>query len=101
MLIVNLWLCRQAEDDMDRMKRDLDREISHLQFLKDSLQRQKDTLEGELNATRTEINGLKMTIAQLQTSQAGITAELQATKVNIPWYTPVRPASQQNYRLQR
>ena len=76
---------------MDRMKRDLDREISHLQFLKDSLQRQKDTLEGELNATRTEINGLKMTIAQLQTSQAGITAELQATKVRFRFYMILIP----------
>ncbi|KAK3103476.1 hypothetical protein FSP39_019513 [Pinctada imbricata] len=71
---------RQIEDSKDHMRRELERKISELEFNRDSLQRQKESLEGELNATRAEINGLKMTVAQLQSSQAGISAQLQATK---------------------
>ena len=49
--------------------------------MKDSLQRQKEALEGEVSVKTVEVTGLKSTVAELQTAQVGIAAQLDATKV--------------------
>ena len=49
--------------------------------MKDSLQRQKEALEGEVSVKTIEVTGLKSTVAELQTAQVGIAAQLDATKV--------------------
>lgn len=63
--------------------RKLQREIEDLTFSKSCLERQYATLEGELNVARTEVSRLKLSIAQLTSSQALVNAELETTKVAI------------------
>jgi len=40
------------------------------------------SLENDLSASQQEVAGLKSTVAQMSAAQAGIEAELSATKVN-------------------
>lgn len=73
---------RQEEDKYDQMQRQTQRDISDLSFLKETLSRQNETLQSDLSARRVEIDGLKSSVAQLTSAQAGIRAELEATKVS-------------------
>ena len=49
--------------------------------MKETLSRQHENLQSDLNAKRVEVDGLKSSVAQLTSAQAGMSAELDATKV--------------------
>lgn len=72
---------REQEANFEQTKRKLQTELDSITFLKESIQRQKESLEGEVSAKTVEVAGLKSTVAELQTSQVGIAAQLDATKV--------------------
>ena len=72
---------REVENEMESVRRKLQREIEDLNFSKSSLERQNATLDGELTASRTEVAGLKSSVAQLSSSQAKVLSELESTKV--------------------
>lgn len=72
---------REQEANFEQTKRKLQTELDSITFLKESIQRQKESLEGEVSAKTVEVAGLKSTVAELQTSQVGIGAQLDATKV--------------------
>lgn len=72
---------REQEANFEQTKRKLQTELDSITFLKESIQRQKESLEGEVSAKTVEVAGLKSTVAKLQTSQVGIAAQLDATKV--------------------
>lgn len=72
---------REQEANFEQTKRKLQTELDSITFLKESIQRQKESLEGEVSAKTVEVTGLKSTVAELQTSQVGIAAQLDATKV--------------------
>ncbi|XP_061178033.1 carboxy-terminal kinesin 2-like [Saccostrea echinata] len=74
---------REQETNFDQTKRRLQMEIDNITFLRDNLQRQKDSLEGEVSAKTIEITGLKSSVAELQTAQVGIAAQLDATKISL------------------
>ncbi|OWF50540.1 carboxy-terminal kinesin 2-like [Mizuhopecten yessoensis] len=74
---------REEEEKFDGIRRKLQGEISDLTFLKETLDRQKQQLDGEVTAANAEINGLKTTVAQMTSAQAGMSAELEATKVSL------------------
>ena len=73
--------CRDQQSEMEDIQRKLKTEIENLNFTQSSLQRQKQSLEGELTAAGAEIAGLKTSISQLTSANAGISAELDTTKV--------------------
>nr|KAG5699218.1 hypothetical protein BaRGS_012739 [Batillaria attramentaria] len=82
----NSQLQRQLKDcqeEMEIVRRKLQREIDDLTFTKSSLERQQAMLEGELAAARTEITGLKSSVAELTSSQAKVNAELDTTKLSL------------------
>lgn len=72
---------REQEANFEQTKRKLQTELDSITFLKESIQRQKESLEGEVSAKTVEVAGLKTTVAELQTAQVGIAAQLDATKV--------------------
>ncbi|XP_013392997.1 carboxy-terminal kinesin 2 [Lingula anatina] len=72
---------RLNQEEIETSTRKLNREIEDLKFSKSTLERQRETLEGELSAGKQEISGLKSTVAQLTSAQAGLNAELTATKL--------------------
>ncbi|XP_060069856.1 carboxy-terminal kinesin 2-like [Ylistrum balloti] len=74
---------REKEEKFDSVKRKFLGEISDLTFLKESLERQKLQLDGEVAAANAEIRGLKTTVAQMTSAQAGMSAELEATKISL------------------
>ena len=78
---------REQEANFEETKRKLQTEIDSITFMKDSLQRQKEALEGEVSVKTVEVTGLKSTVAELQTAQVGIAAQLDATKVCSPPYS--------------
>ena len=53
--------------------------------MKETLSRQHENLQSDLNAKRVEVDGLKSSVAQLTSAQAGMSAELDATKVRQIW----------------
>ena len=59
----------------------LNRQLADVEFARATLERQKTTLETELSASQQQVDGLKSTVAQMSAAQAGIEAELSATKV--------------------
>lgn len=69
------------EDDMDRMRKQHERDTENFEFTKASLRRQNNALEGENTGLQQEVTGLKSTVAQLTSSQAGLRSEFEATKV--------------------
>lgn len=79
-LLFQYWY-REQEANFEQTKRKLQTELDSITFLKESIQRQKESLEGEVSAKTVEVAGLKSTVAELQTSQVGIAAQLDATKV--------------------
>ncbi|XP_025086603.1 carboxy-terminal kinesin 2-like isoform X2 [Pomacea canaliculata] len=74
---------RDCQEEMATACRKLQREIEDLTFSKSCLERQYATLEGELNVARTEVSRLKLSIAQLTSSQALVNAELETTKLSL------------------
>lgn len=74
---------REQEANFEQTKRKLQTELDSITFLKESIQRQKESLEGEVSAKTVEVAGLKSTVAELQTSQVGIAAQLDATKISL------------------
>lgn len=72
---------REQEANFEQTKRKLQTELDSITFLKESIQRQKESLEGEVSAKTVEVAGLKTTVAELQTAQVGIAAQLDAIKV--------------------
>lgn len=81
---------REQEANFEETKRRLQTEIDSITFMKDSLQRQKEALEGEVSVKTVEVTGLKSTVAELQTAQVGIAAQLDATKVCSPPYSSAK-----------
>ena len=75
------FIFRDQQSEMEDIQRKLKTEIENLNFTQSSLQRQKQSLEGELTAAGAEIAGLKTSISQLTSANAGISAELDTTKV--------------------
>lgn len=59
------------------------RDLDNLQFDHETLKRQKASLQSELEAAHAEISGLKKTVAELTSSQAGLSGELNCMKVKI------------------
>jgi chromosome segregation ATPase len=55
-------------------------EVDDLKFNNSSLERKNKSLEDELNCKQEEVAGLKMTVAQLTSSQVGVETELKQTK---------------------
>lgn len=76
-------LFRDQEINFDQIKRKLQADIDSVSFSRDSLQRQKESLEGEISAKTVEVTGLRSTVAELQSAQIGIAAQLDATKVGV------------------
>ncbi|XP_033751751.1 carboxy-terminal kinesin 2-like [Pecten maximus] len=74
---------REEEEKFDSIKRKLQGDINDMTFLKESLERQKRQLDGEVTAANAEISGLKTTVAQMTSAQAGMSAELEATKISL------------------
>jgi chromosome segregation ATPase len=81
--VTNILIFRDQEARFDQTKRTLQAEIDNITFSRDSLQRQKESLEGEISAKSVEVTGLKSTVAELQSAQIGIAAQLDATKVGV------------------
>lgn len=52
-----------------------------MSFTNSTLERQKESLNGELGAAQQQITGLRTSVAQITSAQAGISAELETTKV--------------------
>jgi len=80
------WLAVDVSEKEEEMKSTagrLNRQLADAEFARSTLQRQKSSLESELSATQQEVADLKSTVAQMSASQAGIEAELSATKVII------------------
>ena len=87
---------REQEANFEETKRRLQTEIDSITFMKDSLQRQKEALEGEVSVKTVEVTGLKSTVAELQTAQVGIAAQLDATKVCSPLTLQLRMVNFEN-----
>ena len=78
MLIVDV---SEKEEEMDSTTCRLNRQLADVEFARSALERHKSTLESELSSSQQEVAGLRSTVAQLSGAQAGIEAELSATKV--------------------
>ncbi|XP_055998157.1 carboxy-terminal kinesin 2-like isoform X2 [Ostrea edulis] len=74
---------RDQEINFDQIKRKLQADIDSVSFSRDSLQRQKESLEGEISVKTVEVTGLRSTVAELQSAQIGIAAQLDATKMSL------------------
>lgn len=74
---------REEEEKFDNVRRKLQGDLSDMTFLKESLERQKRQLDGEISTANAEISGLKTTVAQMTSAQAGMSAELDATKISL------------------
>ncbi|KAL5007768.1 hypothetical protein ScPMuIL_016574 [Solemya velum] len=72
---------READDEFNTTRRKLQQELDDITFTKSTLERQKESLNGELEAAQQQINGLRTSVAQMTSAQAGISAELEATKL--------------------
>ncbi|XP_033646230.1 carboxy-terminal kinesin 2-like isoform X1 [Asterias rubens] len=74
---------RDYEEELLTSTRRFQRERDDLIYTKDQLDRQLVDTRGDLSASRQECAGLKSSIAQLTAAQAGVNAELSATKLHL------------------
>ncbi len=75
--VLSVDVFRQSKLDLEESSRRFSRQVDDLEADKTTLQRQKSNLESDLELERKQVQGLKATVAL----QAGIEAELSATKV--------------------
>lgn len=78
-----LYIFSERETELLSVKQQSRRDLDNLQFDHETLKRQKASLQSELDAANTEISGLKKTVAELTSSQAGLSGELNCMKVKI------------------